>query len=453
MKLLCFFTMVSVFLVSTSVGAQEDGIVRPYIKQIYSAGKTQRQISEELNVSPSLVSKYLSDGVSRSPKIVASFKRNFTEQFFNLYVQKKLREERESLPSILIIKPSFIKQQDSPEVPVLPFPTAIAHRIEGAGKAAFYDHQMIRCATDMMTVSVMGAHHNAAHLEEYRRGLSVYMHLSQEGSLPNALSAIQPTDQALMRALPNTGLLVIGGRASKYEAHEAQNQFEQELIRQAMVRGQPILAICAGCWPLWQYVPKEYEGKRETPGRVKKVHGHAYSKMIYMSEKHGRAVDNTQIHGVGVVKDSLLATILNKYTKVGGNGVNNWAVLKQDPTTEYATNLRVNSVHSWAPDGAFVPDFFQESGLSICDEGLAPANRGGPMDVQEKTIEAFETKHGAPTMGIQWHPEAYNKNKNTKGVLDADKHRAIIQYMAKAGVAYGHRRTMLAELESIFSKL
>lgn len=427
MNLLYSFAVLSVFLATMSVRAEEDELIRPYVKQIYRAGKTQREIASELNISPSLVSKYLSGAVLSSPTIIRNFRQNFKEQFFSLYVQKKLKKERDGLPSILIIKPSFMKQQDA-KAPVLMPPIAIAHRIEGKGKAAFYDHQMMRSATGMMTVSVYAAHHERGDLEVYARQLPFHMHLSNE--LPESLSGIQEDgEQKLMQPLPNAGLLVIAGRASKYETHQAQNHFEQELIRQAMVRGQPILAICAGCWQLWQHDSKREEIPKG--GRIKTVKGHAYSKMVYMSEQHGRAVNNTQIHGVRIIEDSLLKRILPQGTQ----------------------ELRVNSLHSYAPDEVFIPDFFQVSGVSVDDKGLTPANRGGVMGVDQNTIEAFETKHGAPTMGIQWHPEAYNKDQNTKGVVDAEKHRTIIQYLAQAGIAYSHKRRVLDQLEGIFSRL
>lgn len=424
------------FLACLFAKADDNILIRPYLSDKYGKGKTQREISAELGVSPSLVSKYLSGTVRSSPKIIRGFKRNFSDIFFELGRAQDLKLELASLRDGLLIRPSQIKTLMAGQPVCFPLfsSIAIAHRIEGNGKAAFYDHQTIRLATEMMTRPIYGPHHNQNDLESYSRDLPFNMHLAEQ--LPEPLSTIQEENyQSLLPHIPNAGLLVIAGRAREYESHLEQNRFEQALIRQAMTRGQPILAICAGCWPLWQYRPKvdkkNKKDKEKPCGLLKSVRWHACLPMIYMSKIHGRAVNNKQIHKVVLDEESLLKRILP------GNPV----------------HLRVNSVHTKAPDEIFIPQYFQISGRSVHDESLSPSNWGREMNVEQGTVEAFETRYGVPSFGIQWHPEAYKKESNTKEVENPKQHRAIIQYMAQAGISYSHKRRMIEELEDVFSRM
>lgn len=60
---------------------------------------------------------------------------------------------------------------------------------------------------------------------------------------------------------------------------------------------------------------------------------------------------------------------------------------------------------------------------------------------------------GAPTLGIQWHPEAYNSD----GSVNSTQHRNILRYMAKAGDAFCAKRDMLvsfvADFEGVVSRI
>ena len=464
-KLLALSILSFSLFVAPCVWADDDSVIRPHLRTRCRDGKSQRSIATDLNVSPSLVSMYLREQVQTSPTITRNFRRRSPETFLDLCTREKRVQELRKLPSQLDLRPSQTKvlapsmflflsdraekaEENFPDVLAVkpssvqayarthPMPKggqamiAVGHRIEADGKAAFYDHQTVRAATDVKTVSVYGAHHDQAHLATYARSLPFQMYLS-EGEMPARLDAHTEEGMTLLEALRGTGLLVIAGRASKYEGHTAQNNFEADLIRQAMVRGQPVLAICAGCWPLWQYTPKQGKGEIPMPkGKLKPVTGHAAGKMIYMSETHGRAVYNSQIHGVEIPE----GTLLKAFSKTN--------------------TLRVNSVHSTAPDETFVPDLFQVSAWSKKDRELAPKNRHGDiMDTKENTVEAFESKFGAPVLGIQWHPEAYGADSNTKGVKDAPKHRSIIQDMTRAGQAYAYKRRLLEELHTVFQAI
>lgn len=80
------------------------------------------------------------------------------------------------------------------------------------------------------------------------------------------------------------------------------------------------------------------------------------------------------------------------------------------------------------------------------DEDISLKNRQGEdMAPEEETVEAFETKNGAPTLGIQWHPEAYCRYKEGNKIYSHSKQRNILEFMAKAGVAYAARRRLVKE--------
>jgi hypothetical protein len=69
------------------------------------------------------------------------------------------------------------------------------------------------------------------------------------------------------------------------------------------------------------------------------------------------------------------------------------------------------------------------------------------MRPEEDSIEAFETKHGAPILGVQWHPEAYSHTQSKTHLASHQQH--LIQYMSDAGQAYLNRRLVIAQLSSL----
>lgn len=97
--------------------------------------------------------------------------------------------------------------------------------------------------------------------------------------------------------------------------------------------------------------------------------------------------------------------------------------------------IPVNSVHSVAPVAApndSILKQFEVAAVSVPDPQNLRKNREGNVYApQSDTIEAFESKFGAPVVGVQWHPEAYFwKEKESRC------HRSLLLFMAKAGDAW-----------------
>jgi hypothetical protein len=59
-------------------------------------------------------------------------------------------------------------------------------------------------------------------------------------------------------------------------------------------------------------------------------------------------------------------------------------------------------------------------------------------------VEAFETRHGAPMLGLQWHPEAYNPDQP-----EYHANRNVMNFMARAGDAYEARRLTLRQFRFV----
>jgi gamma-glutamyl-gamma-aminobutyrate hydrolase PuuD len=311
-------------------------------------------------------------------------------------------------------------------------PIAITYRNEGGGKGAFYDHHTLQLSTDHPTVIALDEEGNAGNLnqdliktfirDKWTFGLSYG--IDKDGKrIPDATT--RPWKQ---------GLLVVTGRERDQEGIEARNKYEQLVLRESLRRGQPILAICAGCWQLWKAFDGRFEGVKD----------HAYRQMINLSEDTGQVTYNKQIHLISIEQQSLLFQAMRKPKNL---------------------LLPVNSVHWKAPKlnkvrgvkdkfKVTAEDKFKVSATAKHDEGLAPfrnIKENKKMNVQENTIEAFECENGAPILGIQWHPEAYATDSEAE-VTEAPQGANLallryIRYMAKAGDAYYRKIQMLAELK------
>lgn len=57
-------------------------------------------------------------------------------------------------------------------------------------------------------------------------------------------------------------------------------------------------------------------------------------------------------------------------------------------------------------------------------------------------MESFESLLGAPIIGVQWHPEGYDSNKDSS-------HSNLLRYMALAGQAYAGKRTIIQQIQEM----
>lgn len=293
-------------------------------------------------------------------------------------------------------------------------PVQISYRSDQGKRmhGAFFDHYVIR----------MISNHETEVLKSEESSISSFTSFIQSSTLALGINDAKGDRIIPSMATHNTdqqGLLFIPGCTRDNES-AARSRFEQQIIKDAMHCGRPILAICAGSWQLWQ----AYGGK------VREIKDHLYSSMPYILTG-GRIGNNKQIHRIVIQHDSLTKALLNP---------KDLKALEADPS--------VNSVHWRAPDEKSVPEQLLVSAYSKADEDIAPNSRQSKkMEAEEKTIEAFESKHGAPTLGIQWHPESYYE----KTLGNEEKRQLnIIQYMAKAGDSYRAKRVMLKEFEEKF---
>lgn len=277
---------------------------------------------------------------------------------------------------------------------------------------AFFDHYCMRRITKHDTEIVVKAGESTIRFQEFTTRSTVH-----------TLGFGDAIGEKIVPAISNensdhAGLLIIPGRSRDGE-NPSRDNFEQQLIRDALKRGRPILSICAGSWQLW----------KAFGGNIRDVTDHTYASMPRIVTD-GSVGNNVQIHSIklnpSIVKSAMKAT---------------------------SDKVRVNSVHWAAPDERNIPDFLEVSAVSTPDDKLVPPrNRQGEvMRSESGVIEAFETKYGAPVIGIQWHPEAYYQTK-THVDPAAQQHLNLIKYMVLAGDAYCAKRAMLKEFKDKWSE-
>ena len=320
--------------------------------------------------------------------------------------------------------PSRVKEivRDHPHHMPSPIaPILIPYREDGNGKGAFYDHFTLQRSTHHPTViSYPTGQETTSALYTYAR------------QFPGQLSYGTTTHpSAPQKRVPETlydqtlaGLLVIPGYIRTNEGKETKRVAHQErLIREALRRGQPILAICGGSWQLYKILG----------GETRAVDDHSYGGgMVRLSETTLQVTHNKQIHRIIPEPTSLL------FKAIGFKAHDD-------------THIPVNSVHWKAPDETKLPPTVLVSSYSEPDVHLAPNTRQGePMNPEHHTIESFENRWGAPVMGIQWHPEAYNPTDSAALIPHA--HINLLTYMAKAGDAYAKKQQMLRELKEVIQK-
>ncbi|HKY69892.1 MAG TPA: gamma-glutamyl-gamma-aminobutyrate hydrolase family protein [Gammaproteobacteria bacterium] len=291
----------------------------------------------------------------------------------------------------------------------------ISFRDEGAGKGAFYDHFTLQHHTAHKTATVCSPSLSTKPLETYLSGQT--HNLSYGVVSPTIHRLIPPGFQNLEEG----GVLFIPGITRDADnrqplSHQFRMQFERTIIKQAVQRGMPILAVCAGAWTVWQTV-----GGALTP-----VTDHNYGGAMPRVGVNGIIVNNKHVHNVIVDAGTLVADAM-------GPEATRW----QWP---------VNSVHWKAASPTPMPENFQVCATAKKDPRISIKTRQQTdMSPQEDSIEGFESIYGAPIFGIQWHPEAFQWNSAVPS--ESVNHRVLL-FMAKAGDAYRAKQTMLKEYKS-----
>lgn len=313
------------------------------------------------------------------------------------------------------------REDDEDSVPVV-----ISYRGDNdkAAKGCFFDHYVFQGITGRHTRILYPKNHDRttvrSKLCSYVRGMTTNLSFGvkiEEGKFI-------PAGTAYLK-FKNLGLLVIPGRI-KGENDTVRGPHERKIIREALRRGQPILALCAGSWRLWESLQdRTFNPANPVNDVLVDAQGHSYSRMMSLGV-HGNIVNNKEIHAIRVKPATLLAS----------------AMFGKNRPDQYK-RFRVNSVHWKAVGEAYTPEQTIISARSKKSPNLNPRNRQGDMDPQDLP-EAFEGEHGAPILGVQWHAEAYYKNTTT--LAGTSNQKRLINYMVQAGEAYAAKRRMLDEL-------
>lgn len=283
------------------------------------------------------------------------------------------------------------------------------HQSKKDGLGALFDHMTLQRSTQRSTVALYHQDQQVSRPAQARFREALRQH-----------SALLPygAGHAAVTSSNQGGLFVIPGRVRKLADEPCRLAHEKQAIKIARLTGQPMLGICAGSWRIWQHMG----------GSLIQVTDHSYGGgMLRLSKKDGKTVGyNKQVHNIRIEAHSLLELSMKKGAQ------------------ELPERISVNSVHWKAVDPNSTPSSLQIGAWSERIPGLVIGKRQKNQfyQPQEATPEAFESKFGAPILGIQWHPEGYNHGDSK---WDSSPHIRLLTYMAKAGDAFAAKRVMLQE--------
>lgn len=282
---------------------------------------------------------------------------------------------------------------------------SILYRSDGAGKGVFWDHYTLQILTQGPTRVVCDPktqHTSKTELQTF------FKQTTQR--FPHTGDDLEFSDKAV-------GVLVIPGSLNE---NNTLTEFEQNVLKQALHRGQPILGLCAGALKLATGLAKFIDPKNySTIASIVPVKDHKNSSMMSLNPETGHVRNNTKIHFVSYNTESRL---LNHALSFPVNSVHNQAVCIKDGTFLCVT--------AYSAQGIKKPD------------GTERRNRSGAiMHPAFHTVEAYETRYGVPITGLQWHPEAYINAPQSP-------HALLLNHMADAGKAFRAKQKVLAELKN-----
>ena len=141
-----------------------------------------------------------------------------------------------------------IVQIDLPNAPM-----AISYRGHQSNKDAegmLFDHMRFQTVTQFSSYTLVPENQNArtASIDNFTVILRGHVAKLPFGVAGNDLVKVPQTVQSCA----DLGLLIIPGRARANEDEPIRLNHEYKVIRSALNRGQPMLAICAGSWRLWE---------------------------------------------------------------------------------------------------------------------------------------------------------------------------------------------------------
>lgn len=440
---------------------------------------TQTLIANRLNVSPSGVSSFINNKTKKSKKMLDCFEKRYPAEFIRWpqgsYTIERVVRVAEALyfyrggeypPRVISRRSEQLKHKFRAPLPILKAtplmilptatktqtlktgkvvritppqkaPIAISYRGHASEKDAqgtLFDHMRYQVITDYPTMNLepqLKTLEKKIMDEFLEKVLSQHPIQLQYGDIKRGL-IVPPS----IFECAELGLLIIPGRARAVENEPIRLRHEYSVIRAALNRGQPILAICAGVWRVWEQMftwTRYPDFLNFDANRLSNWHSdyntlidatdHTNSSMISLNVKGVDVAHNTEIHDVELVAGSLLEKAM------------------KDPSCRNKVPLdpfSVNSVHWKVVNENEIPDNVMINARSQENPKLTRKNRNkNVMHPQENCPEGFEATDGTPIMGIQWHAEGYDI---------ATLHGNLIEYMAAAGTAYSAKRLMLKEM-------
>jgi len=320
---------------------------------------------------------------------------------------------------------------------------------ETEGKSTFYDHITFGRITKLKTTVLVPDGADNDPLRYFTQVANKALHTTFHGHTDNHTVLIPPVKPGSFY----DGLLVIPGAPRSKQGDPVRASYENRLIKEALLRGQPMLAICAGSWRLWEFLWRQFIGEVELLDCIEEVYGHSAPKMMSLSPNAPIVQDNTLLHGLQLGTESLVYSFM--HAKPGDLSQS------QNPHSPYRLippapiNMKTNSVHQHAPKVPTItnPSLQDRFKLGKHLIEIAAKSSSSDPDIQSGSIEAFCLRFGAPVVGMQWHPEAFvpdHDEKDDERLKAAQYNQAFITNMAKAGQAYAAKRLLLSQFNHIY---
>ncbi|KAM9963906.1 hypothetical protein ACTFIW_005547 [Dictyostelium discoideum] len=337
------------------------------------------------------------------------------------------------VPSQQIIKPIVPSQQiTKPIVPsqqiakpeILKPTIAITKR---TSEGCFYDHVAIQNITQCETFILLDDQQEEnivySKLAEIARGYPYYLEFGK------VFDTYKVTPQISKIESYEHGLLIITGRSTNELKSErkaeklmvpvhddlVRKNLEDKAINNALLRGQPILSICAGQWRLITCIINMDKSKKKKTEKelLVETKGHNHRRMMSLSKSKRKVIYNVIKHTLDVEKNSMFQSLLEK---------------KEGEPAPYP----VNSVHGYSPKS----EVFES--IPTLEIGARSSNLYGSSGSEVGVPEAF-TYNGI-VVGVLWHPEASEQKNNDY---------FLFQSMVKMGLQYKKKRDMLKEFLSV----
>lgn len=186
---------------------------------------------------------------------------------------------------------------------------------------------------------------------------------------------------------------------------DSRDAFETALIRKAMQRGIPILAVCAGSWRLIEsFGGQTRELKSSEIGHHHRLLRHTEKETTEASAPIPTGVDSeTRKPNVWDLRSDLDVPSSSRGIVRGATD----STLKKYMGPQHrGADVRftgLNSTH-WAVANTKDGKLTKAPGSDLDPSKLLEIAASDPTT---GTVEAFESTHGVPVVGAQWHPEGY----------------------------------------------